>query len=190
MSDKTNDPGNIWRDQPQEKPAIDRRQIVSRRARELHASTRSEILTSVGAAIFFLAVMAWRLVPAGGRIQQLGFAAIVVWVLVSVYVFRRWIWGEAPPREAIAAPGLEHYRKELERRRDHLRNEWIWHGPLFLACMIFVMTIGENAFRGLGKVESVAPLVVLLAGWAVFSAWRRRRQANELQREIEEIERL
>ena len=85
-------------------------------------------------------------------------------------------------------PGLAHYRKELERRRDHLRNAWLWHGPLFLACMILItILIGKEypAFRGL---QRVLPLVLLLAAWTGFGLIRRRRQANELQQEIDEID--
>ena len=114
-------------------------QPVNRRIDELTRSTRAEIMMSIGAALFFALVMAWRLPPAQDRIQQLGFAAIFCWSLISVWWLRKEIWPSAPRADVLAASGLEYYRKQLEARRDHLRNGWIWHGPLLLACLFFLL---------------------------------------------------
>jgi lipopolysaccharide export LptBFGC system permease protein LptF len=192
MSDETRakDPGAIWRDQPEEELTVNLEQIVNRRTEELSSSTRSEILMSVGAALLFFAVMAWRFAPAHDRLQEIGFAAVIAWAAISLYRFRRRIWGRNPARpDAMAATGLEYYRKQLEQRRDHLRNAWLWHGPLFLACMILIAVLLGKAFPGVERLRSVLPLVVLLVVWTGFGLTRRRRQARELQREIDEIER-
>jgi len=184
------DPGAIWRDQPEEELQVNLEQIVNRRTEALGSSTRSEILMSIGAALLFVGVMAWRFAPAYDRLQRVGFAAVVAWAAISLYWFRRRIWRRNPsPPDAIAAPGLEYYRKQLEQRRDHLRNAWLWHGPLFLACMILIAILLGKALPGPERLRSVLPLVVLLAVWTVFGFTRRRRLARELQREIDEIER-
>jgi hypothetical protein len=184
------DPGAIWRDQPEEELTVNLEEIVNRRAEELSSSTRSEILMSIGAALLFVGVVAWRLGPAHGRLQEVGLAAVIAWAVISLYWFRRRIWRRNPARpDAIAATGLEYYRKELEQRRDHLRNAWLWHGPLFLACMILIVVLTGKAFTGPERLRSVLPLVVLLAVWTAFGVTRRLRQARELQREIDEIER-
>ena len=119
---------------------------------------------------------------------KIGFAASLAWVVISLYIFRRRIWRrDASQRDAVAATCREFYRRQLQRRRDHLRNEWLWHGPLTLASIIFfaVFTGKTNiAFRSL---QSVAPLLILLVCWTVFGIWRRHRQANDLQREIDEM---
>jgi hypothetical protein len=165
-------------------------QIVNRRTDELSSSTRSEILMSVGAALLFVGVMAWRFAPAYDRFQEIGFAAVIAWVVISLYRFRRLIWRRDPPRpDAIAAPGLEYYRKQLEQRRDHLRDAWLWHGPLFLACLILIAILMGRAFQGSERLRSVVPLVVLLAVWTAFGLMRRRRHAKQLQRELDELER-
>jgi hypothetical protein len=193
MSDQTRekDPGDLWRNQPPEKLAVNLEQIVNRRTEELHSSTRSEILTSIGAALLFVGVMVWRLAPAHDRLQQVGFAAIVAWAGVSLYWFRGRIFGRRPSRpDAIAATGLEYYRHEVEQRRDHMRNEWLWHGPLFLACMVLIALMIGRASPGFDRLENAFPLVLLLAIWTGFGLWRRRRQARELQQEIDEIVRL
>ena len=163
-------------------------QIVNRRAEELYSSTRSEILMSVGAALLFVAVMVLRLAPTRDRLLELGLAAVVVWAAISLYWFRRQIWRREPlPPDAAAASGVEYYHRELERRRDHLRNAWLWHGPLFLACLILVAILTGRAYLGLDRLRSVLPLLALLAVWTGFGVRRRLRQARELQREIDEM---
>jgi len=194
MSDETKrkDPGAIWRGQPEEKLAVNLEQIVNRRTEALYSSTRSEILMSIGAALLLAGVVAWRIAPAQDPLQELGFAAVIAWVVISLYWFRHRIGRRDPARPDTAATGLEYYRNVLERRRDHLRNAWLWHGPLFLASMILIAiwtgTWTGSTFYAFHSLRNVLPLVALLAGWTGFGFWRRRLQAKELQREIDEIE--
>src|SRR5271157_6010027 len=102
------DPGAIWRDQPEEELTVNLEQIVNRRTEELGSSTRSEILMSVGAALLFVGVMAWRFAPIHDRLLEVGFVAVVAWVVISLYRFRRRIWRRNPSRpDAMAATGLE-----------------------------------------------------------------------------------
>jgi hypothetical protein len=165
-------------------------QIVNRRTEELSSSTRSEILMSVGAALLLVGVMVWRFAPAHDRFLEVGFTDVIAWVVISLYWFRRRIWRRGPASpDAIAAPGLEYYRQQLEQRRDHLRNAWLWHGPLFLACMILIAILTGKASPAMVPLRNVLPLVVLLVVWTGFGLIRRRRQARELQREIDEMDR-
>jgi len=190
MSDRTGakDPRTIWRNQPEEETAVNLEQLVNRRTKELNSSTRSEILMSIGAALLFVAVMALRVVPAHDRFLEGGFAAAAVWAVISLCLFRRLIWRRDSTRpDAAAATCLEYYRQELERRRDHLRNAWLWHGPLFLACLTLIAVLTGRSFLGFDRLRSVLPLVALLAVWTGFGLARRHRQARELQREIDEI---
>jgi len=192
MSDRSGakDPGAIWRDQPEEEIQVNLEQIVNRRTEELSSSTRSEILMSVGAALLLVGVMVWRFAPAHDRFLEVGFTDVIAWVVISLYWFRRRIWRRGPASpDAIAAPGLEYYRQQLEQRRDHLRNAWLWHGPLFLACMILIAILTGKASPAMVPLRNVLPLVVLLVVWTGFGLIRRRRQARELQREIDEMDR-
>ncbi len=167
---------------------MDLKQIVSRRTEEMSASTRAEILMSILAALLFVGVMAWRIAPRD-PLQWAGFGAVIGWVAISLIWFRRRIWRPEGSRpDTVAAPGLEYYRKELERRRDHLRNAWVWHGPLVLSCLIFAAILIGRASPGWDRLPpSALPLIVVLAVWTGYGFWRRRRQAREIQREIEEI---
>ena len=165
----------------------DLERLANRRARQLYSSTRSEILVSLGAAIFFVAVLVGsRLASARQGIPRLAFIAVIVWVLVCLYRFRDRIWRKEPS-DTAAATGLEYYRKALEQRRDHLRTAWIWHGPLFLACFTLMAIVGVKAVADFQRLRNAAPFLVLLAAWTGFTYRQRRRQAQELQREIDEI---
>ncbi len=144
MSEESKDriPGEIWRAQPEEKSAIQLQHFMNRRMRELHSSTRSEVLVSIGSALFFIVVMAWRLPPDYDPAVKIGFLIAIAWILITAYKFRSKLFGKARPVDT-AATGLEYYRKELQLRRDHLKNSWLWHGPLFMAVMIFVVDVGR-----------------------------------------------
>jgi hypothetical protein len=189
MSDekRAKDAGAIWKAQPEERLTVNLEQIVKRRTEDLDSSTRWEILMSISAALLLTGVTAWRLGPVRDRLLQVGYTAAMVWVVICLYRFRHRIWRQPAGRDAKAATGLEYYRKELEQRRDHLRRAWLWHGPLFLAGMMLIAILTGNTFSGYQPLRNVLPLVVLLAVWTGFGLWRRRRQAKELQREIDEI---
>jgi hypothetical protein len=190
MSEKarTNDPGAIWRDQPEEEVVVNVSQILNRRAEELSTSTRSEVLMSIGAAVLFVAVIAWRLPPVNNRLIEVGFGAVALWVFVSLFRFWRWSGREPARPDAVASSGVEYYRRELERRRDHLRNAWVWHGPLLLASFMLIAVVAGHAYWGVGRLWSVLPLVALLLLWTVFSLVRRLRLAKALQAEIDDLE--
>jgi hypothetical protein len=193
MSDQTksDNPVDIWREQPEERLPVDLNRFAKRRTEELSSNTRSEILMSIGAALLLVGVGAWRLELAHERLLELGFAAAVVWVAISLYAFRRRIWrAGAPPRDAVAASGLEYYRRQLELRRDHLRNEWLWHGPLALAAIFFLAVCAGRSNIAFQPLRNVLPLLLLLAAWTAYGIWRRRVHARDLQREIDEISRL
>ena len=183
------DLGTAWRDQPEEKTVMDLSQFMNRRVYELYGSTRTEILLSIGAAAFFMVVAAWRLAPVRDPLQRVGFAVVIAWVLISLWWFRQRIRKPEPDApKALAASGVEYYRKELEKRRDHLRNAWIWHGPLLLACMIFAVSFIGKAFPSPARLRNLLPLVFALLAWTGIGLWRRRRQAQQIQREIDEID--
>jgi hypothetical protein len=161
--------------------------IYRQRTRELFTTTRSEVMSSIGAALFFAGVVAWRFAPEHDRLALYGCAAVVVWAAGTALRFRSSLRRRAPAADALAATGLEHYRSELTRRRDHLRSAWIWHGPLLLAMMV---AVGAGARRSVpGRLWDALPLLILLAIWAAIGIRRRRRAAAALQQEIDELTR-
>ncbi len=120
--------------------------LMNRRTRELHASTRSEILMSIGAALFFVAVIAWRFASDHQSFPVIGVGVVVAWIVISLYWFRDRM-GPAPG-DAMAATSRDYYRKEMERRRDHLRNAWLWHGPWCWLASRFLRVWRRTRFAG------------------------------------------
>jgi len=175
----------VWLNQPEEDIPVDIERIHRRRTWELFSTTRSEIISSIGAALFFAGIVAWRFAPERDHLVQFGCAGVIVWAAVTAFRFRYSIRRCTPQPGAFARTGLEHYRAELLRRRDHLRSAWIWHGPLLLACILSAATLAKRIVPG--RLWDALPLFLLLAGWAVIGIKRRVRQAAELQQEIDEI---
>jgi len=174
-----------WLNQPEEEIPVDIERIHRRRTWALFSTTRSEIISSIGAALFFAGIVAWRFAPERDRLVLFGCAGVIVWAAVTVLRFRNSIRRHTPQPDALARTGLDHYRVELLRRRDHLRSAWIWHGPLLLACILSAATLTKRIVPG--RLRHTLPVFLLLAGYAVIGIKRRVRQAAELQQEIDEI---
>jgi hypothetical protein len=175
-----------WLSQPEEAVPVDVERVHSPQTRELFSTTRSEILSSIGAAVFFASVIAWRFAPERGRPVLLGCAGVLVWAAVTLVRFRDSI-RQAPQPDDLARTGVEHYRAELLRRRDHLRGFWIWHGPFLLACFVAASILTDRIVPG--RIRDALPVFLLLVVWAAIGIKRRLRQAAELEREMNEIRR-
>lgn len=163
-------------------------QFVERRAREIESKTRQEILMSIAAAGFFIAFVAWRFGFPGAPGQRLVLLLAAVWMTVSIYVSRNRIWpARHVPPEAVAATSLDYYLKQLVDRRDHLKREWLWHGPLLLACLLFFLIIFENQLPTPERLMKTLPFIVLLVVWVAAWAWQRWKMARQIQQEIDEL---
>jgi hypothetical protein len=188
MSDESrlDNPHALWQQQPREDTPVIVDHLVNRRTEQLHRSTRAEIVASMAAAIFFVAVLAWRLPAIGVALQPAGLAAAALWIAVTAFRFRRFLRGAVPAPDT-ASTGVAWYRRELEIRRDHLRNAWLWHGPLLLAALLCFASFAGQAFPGLDRFRNAAPLLVILLVWMAVGIRRRFRQAADIQREIDDI---
>jgi hypothetical protein len=142
---------------------------------------------SILSALLLVAVMAWRFAGEYDPYILAGFGAVIAWVAASLVSFRKRLGQNGARADDVAASGIEYYRRELEQRRDYLRNAWIWHGPMVLACLILAAVLARRALPGVHRLRSVVPLLVLLAVWAGFGFVRRVRLARQVQREIDEL---
>ena len=188
MSDeeRSRDPRVIWKEQPEEETAVVVNKFLSRRTTQLRISTRSEIAMSLAAALFLLAILAWRLPQGGLEVHPVAGAAVAVWVVITALRFRR-ILSKSDALPDTATPALAYYRQELERRRDHLRNIWLWHGPILLSALLLAGSFASGAFPGVARLWNVAPLLAILLSWIAIGVRRRYQQSADLQSEINEI---
>ena len=92
MSDRKNDPAEIWKNQPLEEDPMTAETILNRRTEALHASTRSEILMSIGAALLLVGVILWRFGLWRNPIEEIGCVLAIVWTGVTLYRLRAQIW--------------------------------------------------------------------------------------------------
>ena len=104
MRDKphSNDLRVLWKEQPKEDTPVNLDHMMNRRTWQLHVSTRSEIVMSIAAAVFFAGVLAWRLPPAGFMLQPAGLAAAAIWIAIVAFRFRKIIWGSGAPPDTAA----------------------------------------------------------------------------------------
>ncbi|MEO8368478.1 MAG: hypothetical protein ABI806_04705, partial [Candidatus Solibacter sp.] len=99
-----------WLDQTAEETPVDMERFTTQRTTALFSTTRSEIVGSIAAALFFACVVAWRFAPERDRPLQFGCLGVIVWAAVTVYGFRHSIRRQTPQPGALASTGLEHYR--------------------------------------------------------------------------------
>lgn len=161
-----------WVEQPHEPAPVD--------LSALQRKTRSEISGSIGAAVFFAVVLAWRVASERDFLVLSGCAALLLWAAVTAFRYRRDFAGSS-----FAKSGVEHYRDELVRRRDHLRSAWIWHGPLLLALVLGGAALARRVVPG--RIWEALPVVLVLAVFTATGMRRRFQQARELQTEIDHL---
>ena len=114
-----------WLNQPEEEIPVDIERINRRRTWALFSTTRSEIISSIGAALFFAGMVAWRFAPERDRLVLFGCAGVIVWAAVTVFRFRNSIRRHTPQPDALARTGLDHYRVELlSGYRRSTRKAW------------------------------------------------------------------
>lgn len=174
-----------WKGQPGEEVPVNVQKMLKRRARQLYWGTRREILVSVAAALALLLVVPRWLAPVWAGLTVAAYVAVAGWVVVSLVWYRRRL---SRRFEDAAASGVEHYRRELQHRRDHLRNAWIWHGPLLLACLFLTAGLAGKALPEPKRLFNMLPFVLLLVGWVVFGVVQRQRMARAVEQEQEDLE--
>lgn len=170
----------LWQTQPVTTPP----DLLKHETRRLSQRTRAEILSSVTSAGFFVLLLLWRFDAIQDRLVFLTFVPLAAWLLATIWWHRRQLWQR---ESAFAAPGAEFYRGELQRRRVHLRNFWLWHGPLALGCLSLGVIWLRKSVLSVERLTSVLPLLVLLAVSTTLGIRRRRREATAIQKELDEL---
>jgi hypothetical protein len=181
-----NDPKQIWQNQPREVSGRVLEKMIQRRARELNAKTRGEVIKLVAVLLFVAAISVFGLAKAHGPMQRLAFAASMVWALAALYAVNRGMWSPTLPGDAGVTTGLQFYRRELAQRQSLLGRFWGWiFGPLLLAIVtFFAPLVGREQF------PKIIPFVALFVVWIVAAFLIRIHTRKGLQCELDELDEI
>jgi hypothetical protein len=182
----TNDPKQVWKNQPEE-PSQMTLDEIRRRVQSLHGKTRRELIHNITVTTILVLLCLFGIGRASDPWQQAGYGAATIWALAGLFFLNRGMWDE----QAGATPGIDLYRREIERRRSLLQRVIRWSfGPTILAIAAFVLPKPIAAIGAQGVNQNAVPFLVLLASWIVAYFYKKRQGHQCLQREIDELNRL
>jgi hypothetical protein len=179
----------VWQQQPIEVSTMTLEKI-RKKARELHAKTRRQLLgTFTGPAVAVLCyAFSMKEFPGVQGLQQMLFMVALAWSLAGLYFLNRGKWSAAMPGDAGFSAGLEFCRREIERRRDYLGGVLLWSfGPVMLAVGTLILALAMVGSRERGMFPNGLPFLLLVVAWIVGWFVLRLREQRELTREIEEL---
>lgn len=183
-----NDPRTIWQTQPTE-PSTMTLEMIRRKARELHAKTRRELLRNIATPLVVAAFAGLGIIAqAQDPVQRTTFAVALAWSLIGQYFLNRGMWSATLPGDAALSTGLEYYRREVERRRYLFRRVLEWSfGPVVLAIGALILPAVIGGIRNRGLFANMMPFLALVVIWVAAFFVLRVRGQRELQREIAEL---
>jgi hypothetical protein len=165
-----------------------RMQKIRRKAGELHAKTRRELLGTLTGplAVAFCYGLSIREFPRMEQALHPVFLVALAWSFAGLYFLNRGGWSGAIPGDLGFSAGLEFCRREIERRRDHIRGVLFWgFGPVMAA--IGAIIWGLAVVGGRAIFPNGLPFLLLVAVWIVGYFVLRVRKQRELQREVDEL---
>jgi hypothetical protein len=188
------DPQNIWQNQPTEpmkmSPTELRHKALKRQSRARFAALLSIIL-GITLCVVFAGVFA----RAQAVLARIGWGLESLWCAYFAYHGYKWMWPRNLAQDAPISTCLEFYRRELEKRLGYVRHNW-WRTGLPLCflglAILLVGEVQEQARTGAQNAPphallNAVPLFVLLAVWVVAYFSIKKKQADNLQQEIEEL---
>ncbi len=190
MPDEFPDPQKIWQDQPKEaiRMSLDE---IRRKVQTLQNKSRLTSLAGVVIGLGLSICFAVAVVRAHGLMPRVGLGVLILWGLYGAYqAYRMWPGSLAP--DATFGTSLEFYRRELERRRDQVRDAWrmpyLWLLFAGIAFLVAPALIGTHSNPRL--LVNAIPFFVLLFAWLIAFINIRKRDLRNLGREIDELKAL
>lgn len=181
------DPRTLWQGQPGERTPVSIEDL-GRRNRRLLREARRDMVATMAAVASLLLLPRWVPAVQMGLWYDLAQSATAAWALLALLLLRKRLWPGLPPPAAVAVPGMEHFRAELARRRDHLRLAWLWRAPAVAALLLFVVSFASLALGQRGSIRPVLPLLAVSSVWVVLLAAQTLRQVRRLDAEIRRLD--
>jgi hypothetical protein len=191
MPDEFPDPKKIWQEQPTEASKMSLEEI-RRKAHKFHSRGRLKALTAIVIGIALCGGFAATAAKPQYLLLRIGWGVLSFWGLYGAYQAYKWIWPSSLAGDAALGTSLDFYRRELERRRDYGRH--IWHRSGLWLCFVGLAFVVLPALIAALKTPrlllNAIPFFVLLAGWIVAFVHIRKREQQNLQSEIDELNAL
>jgi hypothetical protein len=188
----SDDPRNIWQNQPPENtqmtPLMSLEEIHREKAKKLRARIqRDAILSPVAPIIFGLGVA----VLGRNLVSQIAGALAILWTLIVHLPAVRRTWSHTTAGDAALLSGIEFYRRELRYRLTQFRRHWI---TLLTPILLGIVGLFAPAVPGIIHNPPLAinavPFFLLLAIWFAMYFPVTRRQVEQLRLELAELDAL
>jgi hypothetical protein len=178
-NDREPDPGQMWRQQPQEAQTMTL-EAIRTKAREFDSKVKR--WSVIGGILFTVLVAknAWEVWVDTDMLERVSDLLLLVALLYVAFRFRGHARADTAPATLGLASCVEHYRSRLARQRDLSRDSWKWVLP-------FVPGLGLNLLGGIVESRSASHVVALIVmGVATLAVvlWMNARTARQLDREI------
>ncbi|MGH9631222.1 MAG: hypothetical protein ACRD7E_23200 [Bryobacteraceae bacterium] len=165
---------------------------LRRKAQQRESKARFEALLSIIIGLICCVFFAWTFSRTHEVLARMGWGLLSLWGIYAAYQAYRWVWPQNLPEDAPISTCLEFYRRELERRRDYVRNRWWRLGFPFLLLGMAMVIVGTGARHAPpNPLLNALPFLVLLAIWAVvFFLMKKKLGRQNIQQEIDELNAL
>jgi hypothetical protein len=165
---------------------------IRRKVRHLQAKTRRQMLGNMVVPFAVVAFYGFGIKQFHHPALRSVFAFGMAWSLAGLYFLNRGMWSAMLPGDAALSPGIESYRREVQRRRSLSARFMLWgFGPVvFAIASVIMLILSLGIGRGMHLREALlkmSPFLTLTVIWIVSFFVIRMRQQRELQREIDEL---
>jgi hypothetical protein len=197
----TNELQELWQNQPTEAFKMSAEKLRNK-SQQLDKKARLAVLLSAIIAILLFLFFAWGFLsfpekfqtfgfsPFASWTMRLGFGVLGLWALYSGYKTYKILWPNLAGSDADLKTTLQSYKRELEKRRDYLRNIWLRAGLIFCflgIAMVVMPVLVRDMTTPSRMLADLGPISSLLIAWlAIFIPTRKRRQ-RKLQQEIDQL---
>jgi hypothetical protein len=182
-----NDLQKTWQEQPEEAKKVSMDEI-QRRARKLDTEMRWKTRAGTALGIFLCPCFAWTAARTPATIPRIGWAVLSLWSLYSIWLAYKWVWSGRSAADDTSAVSIDYYRSQLERQIDYGRHIWRRSGLTW--CFVGLALVIEKALINPRLLKNAIPLFVILAIWFVAFFVLKKRNAEKLKREIDDLNAL
>jgi hypothetical protein len=180
------DPKNVWQNQPSELSAMTL-MMIRQKVQELQAKTRRMLVGNIAAVLIVVASAWFGFLHTDSLVYRSAFVISVLWAVAGQFFLQRGLWSSASPAQWALVPGVEFYRREIDRRLSVQGRLLQWSlGPMILNLALLGLLLTGMA-RTMSKPGAALPFTTLCAVWLVAAIALRSKQQRQLKAEREEL---